>query len=138
MKHLQLIFIFSVVFLTSSCGSFECSQDDWYGTYMVSYEEHDGGTCGPIGETLLVIDDTVSYGNCVSVYNQTSEDQCTSKSVFDCEDSGNNITFTGSSIITQVAPNGDTITGVFTMSLRTLSTGKSICSSTYDIIYIRQ
>jgi hypothetical protein len=113
------------------------------GTYVVSYSER-SGTCGPIPESVSRLDGmsmTMSPSGatqCRITEPSTVDDNgCTLSNSVACTDvSGYIIEITG--VTTQVDSGGARLTGIANISLRDASTGRAVCSSTYDVDYVRQ
>lgn len=134
----------SVVLLAAALAG--CSEDDApatcptpRGTFLISYVERSGGTCGPIEDRLYVNDeDAVSGGS------GTLEDPRVSVSPDNCEVSvqqtytvknkdGVPATFE-ETVTARNAKDGQSATAVFVLK----ATGGLECRSTYDVTYTRQ
>jgi hypothetical protein len=107
------------------------------GSYLVEFDERDGGTCGEITDTLVIVspDDEVAPG--CSFSQTTSGDQCTLETEAVCEDASTASTSTVTRVLTS-APDGATAEGIASLRVADTSTGDTICVSTYDIRAERQ
>lgn len=136
---LPTLLTLSTVFTLAGCG-FECALEERQGTYLMSLEESPGGTCGPVSDMVVVLNDEASsFGvGCVIESQSISEDQCQLHSQITCVDSGNRLVTEVSGTTLQEAAGADQLSGVMTFHFRDLDTGVSLCTSTYNVVYLRQ
>jgi hypothetical protein len=143
MKHCVLL----VVLGTVACGSsdaaksstdFACQQSDRTGTYLAHYVER-SGNCGPLPDTVLRLDEApMGMGTTIctdTVAPRWSDRDCKLERSIHCEGTDGSVV-DGTTITTQRDPDGDHITGLFTLTSTTAS--GATCTSTYESDAVRQ
>jgi hypothetical protein len=103
-------------------------------TYLMSFSEEAGGTCGPVSSQIINInsDGTISTPSSVSCANVT-QDGCTAKDT-DCTETVNGGTATVTTDVT-FSSDGSSASGLETLTVT--SNGQS-CTSTYQVSATRQ
>lgn len=128
---------------SSTSAPAQCQRTDRHGTYLSSYQEHSGGTCGPLtGGLVTVGGDTAGdagSGPCSVKSELWEEGDCKLTSQVHCEDTTH---LSDATYIThQQTADGSKITGLYSYSLRSRACElcpEDFCSSTYDVTLIRQ
>ena len=124
--------------LLFGCGEMECEPFD--GTYLAATSER-SGTCGPVGETLVQMRDGEQVGGdagCVVDYDRVTENNCKTERSVTCTSQADGLVITGVGVFEADDESGSSASGVLTMTVKSLSTGATQCSSTYDVTYTRQ
>lgn len=116
-----------------------CNPEDRVGRYKISFDEHYGGTCGYIPDTIISVSvHKTSKGICTVYQSEYSDDGCLYTSSVQCDDWEN---FTYEQLKTESHvndPSADTISGTLIVRKRWIGTDSLICASMYDIEYVRQ
>ena len=138
--------ILAVVLISTGCSGGDdkpepCSLAHRDGTYLQSFTEHPGGTCGPLQDQIVKLDASAGTAmtgvpiNCaLDSADEVSSDQCKLTRAYTCMNS------TGSGSVVAISTEQDggaTITGTSTTTLFDLN-GMVRCRSTYDIRFVRQ
>ncbi len=102
------------------------------GSYVVSWRERAGGSCGPITDMVVQMADPPRLSpGCTGTIDR-STDKCSVSTQQDCTDPDSGARFKGNTTC-KVARDGNSATCVFTMNMVT----DGGCFSTYDVIYRR-
>lgn len=134
-----------LVLLSAACsGSDEgeaCDVAHRDGTYLQTFEERAGGTCGALADQVVVVDaDAMSSNTGVPLDcaldspDELSADQCSITKVYTCAFDTQTISFVG---ITTERDGGKRLTGTVTATAFDLD-GALVCRSTYDVAFVRQ
>jgi hypothetical protein len=100
-------------------------------TYLSQYVEHAGGTCGPIADEIINIDDpAITAATCASV----TQENCVGRGTA-CKSSGNGCS-QSLSYMTTFASDGSSAASV--MTIKVSCADGSHCTSTYDATMTRQ
>lgn len=132
MKRLALVVILG------GCGGDECRVEDVDGTYLATTTEV-SGTCGDAGSFVLQYNsgEEVVDSGCIVDYERLSDNQCTAERSVTCTSAADNRITKGSATVTS-EPGGDRAEGIATMTVLNMTTGATVCVSTYEIVYERQ
>ena len=126
-----------VAVMLSGCGGgFECTEDI-RGTYRISWEEEPGGTCGPLADQVVFISGEIP-AECEVFADDRDMVACTYESDVECADAGNDLVTRQAGTVTQTEADGAAYEGTVTSSVRRLSTGETVCVSTYAVVYAKE
>ncbi len=134
--------IFALLVLCSACSdggdeSEPCDLAHRRGTYVQSFDERSGGTCGAISDQIVEITTGggVPPGCGYDADDKVSKDQCDLTRRYTCPLDGAPGTVSIVAITTE-HDGGDRFTGIFTSTVRN-EDGSIACVSSYDITYTR-
>jgi hypothetical protein len=112
-------------------GAVSCERSDRTGTYLGTYVERSGGTCGALPDELARLDASEpadGYGTCAKASADVwSDGDCTLERSLECDDGSS-----GVAISTQQDSSGEHIEGTLTLRV------PGVCTSTYDVDIVRQ
>ena len=126
-----------VVALAGCGGGLVCDLSTTTGIFNVTAEERSGGTCGPLPDTQVYVEDLFAGPDgwtCSTVSDERSEDDCEIEGVVDC-DLPDGRTVRTIFDLTQTGP--DTAESRTTYQFRDAQ-GFQLCASTYDMAFSRQ
>jgi hypothetical protein len=108
------------------------------GTYLQSFRERPGGTCGPLSDQVTVLSGLEGPGgSCVlDAPDQVSSDQCKLTRQLSCVTDGVDGSQSAVAVSTE-KDSGDRIEGTFTIRVFD-GGGALVCASTYDTVAVRQ
>lgn len=129
-----------------------CQKTDRAGTYLLTWTEHAGGTCGTIMESLVSFNAPVptmtgdgGVGSTCTVHSDVwSENDCKNERTFTCVTKVSDSTQPGGfgtgtvdyvAVTRQETVNGSTVDGLVTVRL---DYPTQACSGTYSVRYVRQ
>lgn len=123
---------------SAGCGA-DCDPEDIDGTYTATSTELSGGTCGSLGTFVIQYDhgSQTTASGCTIDYERLSDDQCTAERAVTCTNTADDIEAKGVGAVTQ-KPGGESITGTISLTQKRISTGATMCQSTYSLTYARQ
>lgn len=111
------------------------------GTYVQSFDERPGGTCGPLSDQVVAIDaDAMSSSTGVPLDcaldapDELSADQCSVTRAYSCNFDGTTVSFVG---ISKERDGGARLEGTVTGTVFSPD-GSLSCRSTYDVLWVRQ
>lgn len=142
MPWLRGILMVTCTGLALACGDSADEQDDLpsacqkeqrQGTFLFTYTEHAGGTCGPIPSAVVSLRPgaVASASNGCQVTSEVwTENDCKLETSVQCP-TGSKGTF----VSRQVSADGGRLEGIVTYQLES---GGSGCVSTYDLLAVRQ
>lgn len=110
------------------------------GTYVQSFSERDGGTCGELSDQVVILSDGMGSTsgvpqNCAEdAPSELSADQCSLTRAYSCEFDGTIVSFVG---VTTERDGGARLVGTVTSTVFNPD-GSMSCRSTYDVTFTRQ
>jgi hypothetical protein len=118
----------------------DCAGTHRNGTYLQSFRERSGGTCGAVSDQVIAFDSrnsgTLGDGCAFDADDTVSADQCKLTRSYTCPLDGAPGTVSIVAITTE-HDGGAKVTGTFTSRIHD-GDGALVCASTYDVSYVRQ
>lgn len=120
---------------SDDAGAVDCSKAHRSGTFLAKFTEREGGSCGPIPETVARLDaDTLLEGCELDAPDDWSADECTLTRSYTCPLDG----APGSASFVAVShESADGFEGTSTARVYDTA-GALVCTSTYDVTWTRQ
>lgn len=136
MKNL-ILFLAVLVGCSGADEAEPCDLAHRDGTYLLSYTERSGGTCGELPDVVGRADpDSISDGCMLTEPDDVSADQCTLTRSLVCTVQNPDGAIYGIAV-TKESGGGARLEGIYTMTIRDAA-GELVCLGTYDVVAVRQ
>lgn len=129
----------AVCFFAACGGDTNCDFGKFSGTYTVHFDEQPNGSCGALPDENIIVEQGTSpeSSGCTTTYENKDAAACTSDVDATCDLSGDDLR-EHEVIHTDDAADGSEASGTVTLTASRISTGETVCVSTYKIKYTRQ